>query len=489
LKFLKKPYAPFLKRMYKHLTCVVYISVALMAPTAAHAAVVISEIAWMGTSVSANAEWIELQNTDSASVSLAGWTLVSSTGSPAISLTGSIAGSGFYLLERTSDASVPSVSADQIYSGALPNTGLTLTLKDATLTAVDTVAGGVDWKSIGGDNITKQTPQRSGTAWSTAEATPKTANNAGTGSGDSGGATASSTDPLIPQPSIGGSTVSSGSSANPIPRLYVDAGPGRILTAGAEVPFTAYAYDSDGSVRKDADLSWSFGDGAGADGDEVIHGYILPGSYTVSVHAAVGSREVVSLLAVKVIAPVVSIISANAEGITLKNASENLLDLSSWKLSRDDTDFIVPKYTALLPGQTVTFPTQIIKLGTSTATTKLLFPDGRDVATFEAVVASTTPELVSSIEAIEPIILPEQETRPQPLASRVGIQEVEENTPQLVPTNSSIYDPQTRAPSTLANPSVLGASVGSAVPKLLTSPWTASFMGLLVAAATILVIL
>ncbi|MEK7100722.1 MAG: lamin tail domain-containing protein, partial [Patescibacteria group bacterium] len=89
------------------------IGIALLAPTAAHAAVVISEVAWMGTSVSANAEWIELQNTGSENVSLAGWVLTSATGAPNIGLTGSIAGGGYYLLERTSDASVPSVTADQ----------------------------------------------------------------------------------------------------------------------------------------------------------------------------------------------------------------------------------------------------------------------------------------------------------------------------------------------------------------------------------------
>ena len=41
----------------------------------AKADIIISEIAWMGTTVSANYEWIELQNTGSSSVNLSGWTL------------------------------------------------------------------------------------------------------------------------------------------------------------------------------------------------------------------------------------------------------------------------------------------------------------------------------------------------------------------------------------------------------------------------------
>jgi hypothetical protein len=35
--------------------------------------VVISEIAWMGTSTSANDEWIELYNNSASPVSLSGW--------------------------------------------------------------------------------------------------------------------------------------------------------------------------------------------------------------------------------------------------------------------------------------------------------------------------------------------------------------------------------------------------------------------------------
>lgn len=234
---------------------------------------------------------------------------------------------------------------------------------------------------------------------------------------------------------------------------------------------------------------WSFGDGAGSDGDEVTHTFPLAGTYTVAVHASAGPSDVVSLLAVRVVSPLATITASDTKGVTIHNGSDTLLDLSAWRLSKGAESFVMPRYTTLLPGQDARFSTSVTQLGTSTALTKLLFPDGQDVTTFEVVVASTTPEPVSITDVIGPITLSEQETHPQPLVSRVGIQEVEEDTPQLVLNNSSIYDSQTLAPSTLAKPSVLGASAGSAVPNLLTSPWTASFVSLLVAAATILVIL
>lgn len=478
--------------MYRNTTSLVLVGIALLAPTAAHAAVVISEVAWMGTSVSANAEWIELQNTGSESVSLAGWVLTSATGAPNIGLTGSIAGGGYYLLERTSDASVPTVTADQIYSGALANTGLTLLLKDQTGTAVDTVMGGTDWASIGGDNTTKQTPQRVGSTWSTAEPTPKAQNNTGATDDEDDEGTepvASSTDPLTPQPSVGGSSISRATSGNPVPKLYIDAGPGRILSAGADTIFSAYAYDSDGIVRKDVEFSWSFGDGDSADGDEVTHAYLLPGTYTVSIAARAGKSHTVSLLKAVVYPSAARITKATSEGITLVNDGDEILDMSGWRVVQGNRQFIFPRFMAMLPGQETQLPASITKLGTSTEPIALLFPSGA-VSTGLEPQAPMAPVEVSPKtpdSSPEPFVY---ETPEQPVAVNVGIQDREDAvTLPLSTINSQAYVTHMSAPSATAVPGALGASAGLAAPGLLASPWTISFMGLLVAAASILVIL
>ncbi len=66
--------------------------------------VVINEIAWMGTKASSSDEWIELLNTTSEQIDLAGWKLQSSDGSgPSLSLSGKINAQGLYLIERTDD--------------------------------------------------------------------------------------------------------------------------------------------------------------------------------------------------------------------------------------------------------------------------------------------------------------------------------------------------------------------------------------------------
>lgn len=120
--------------------------------------VVINEIAWMGSINSTDEEWIELFNPTDQAVDLAGWTLVSTDGTPEIQLSKSIDARGFYLLERTNDDSVPGVVADHIYTGALENGGEYLYLYDASSNLKDEINCATDW--FMGSNITKQTMQR-----------------------------------------------------------------------------------------------------------------------------------------------------------------------------------------------------------------------------------------------------------------------------------------------------------------------------------------
>lgn len=150
----------------------------------AQAAVQINEIAWMGTTVSANDEWVELYNDGTEAVSLDGWRLRASDGTPDIALSGVIVAGGYFLLERTDDTSVPNIAADLIYTGALSNSGETLNLSDAAGTLIDSIGG---WSA--GDNSTKATMERVTGGWQTASArydvgfgTPRAANT-GTGSG------------------------------------------------------------------------------------------------------------------------------------------------------------------------------------------------------------------------------------------------------------------------------------------------------------------
>ena len=139
--------------------------------------VIINEIAWMGTVSSENDEWIELYNTTNQSINLTGWTLkslASPSFDPDIILSGTISANGYFLLERTDDTTVSDITADQIYTGALGNSGEHLILKDTAGTIINQVDGSAGWPA--GDNITKETAQKINNSWVTAPPTPKAEN-------------------------------------------------------------------------------------------------------------------------------------------------------------------------------------------------------------------------------------------------------------------------------------------------------------------------
>jgi len=145
-------------------------------PSDTFASVFINEIAWMGTLVSSNDEWIEIYN-DGNEIDLSGWKIIAKDGSPSINLSGKIPANGFYLLERTDDNTVPNITADQIYTGAMGNTGEALELYDSSGNIVDSVDCSAGW--LGGDNTAKKTMEKISFGWQTSkerEGTPKETN-------------------------------------------------------------------------------------------------------------------------------------------------------------------------------------------------------------------------------------------------------------------------------------------------------------------------
>ena len=135
-----------------------FFSLPLFVKAASPLDVVINEIAWMGTEVSYNDEWIELYNNANQTINLDAWILKAGDETPTINLAGQIPAYGFYLLERTDDDTLPDILADQIYKGSLENNGENLKLLDNSENLIDSVDCSDSWFS--GDNDTKQTMER-----------------------------------------------------------------------------------------------------------------------------------------------------------------------------------------------------------------------------------------------------------------------------------------------------------------------------------------
>jgi hypothetical protein len=106
-------------------------------------AVVISEVAWSGTTANAADEWLELQNPSLSDIDLRGWSLRADDGTPTIALDGTIPATGFFLIEHRGDDTVSDVDADLFYeygctTASLNDSGEILRLYDPSNAVVDT---------------------------------------------------------------------------------------------------------------------------------------------------------------------------------------------------------------------------------------------------------------------------------------------------------------------------------------------------------------
>lgn len=145
--------------------------------------VVFNEIAWMGTQNSANDEWVELKNISNSPVKLEGWQLRDKDDQIHIvfDISHSIPANGLFLLERTDDNTLPGISADAIYKGALGNTNEELFLLNKDCALQDKAQANPEWPV--GDNNSKRTMERkTDKDWQTSlnpGGTPKTENSKG----------------------------------------------------------------------------------------------------------------------------------------------------------------------------------------------------------------------------------------------------------------------------------------------------------------------
>ena len=112
------------------------------ATVTSYRSIIINEIAWGGTAAGPEDEWLELYNPSNAAINITGWTLKSA--SLNITLSGSIAAGGYFLLERGDDFNVSDVPADQIYpvtttlSNLLSDAGEILELRTGSGYFIDT---------------------------------------------------------------------------------------------------------------------------------------------------------------------------------------------------------------------------------------------------------------------------------------------------------------------------------------------------------------
>lgn len=415
----------------------------------ASADVVVNEIAWMGTATNVNDEWIELYNSGTTDVVLDGWTLIATDGTPTINISGTVNSGGYFLLERTDDTTVPAITAGVIYTGALSNEGESLSLKDNTETVHDTVSMTSGWTA--GNSTTKETMQRSGGSWITANGTPG-AKSATTNSGTDNG----TTDNSDTNNSSGGNTdVESDDETETEDEVFVvDPDPvysARMIAPAVFIQQVPLEFASE--VKKDTTLlsrrgrfEWSMGDGGSfvfERSTEFTYTYQEPGTYVVMLRYYSNlfkeKPDTIHKKTITVIPASVSVIkNMFTGGVTIKNTSTDVLDIGGWKILGTTGQFTFPSYTIVPKNGTVTIPFSIHHIPITepmTVVTQTFFPASSPIKK-----TTTSQNRVLGI-------------------SSAGVSAEESLFIRTVPINE------------VSQPSF---------PKILNNPWVISFFGLLI---------
>ena len=232
-------------------------------------AVVINEVAWAGTAANSNDEWIELYNNTDGDLDLTGWRLVSDDGSPDIALEGTIPAHGFFLLERGDDETISDIPADQVYQGALKNSGERLRLLDPGGSIIDTANhDGGAWPA--GTDAHSMPPNASMERID--PALEDTDENWASNDGVEINGHDADGNPLNGTPKA----LNSAFNLPPIAKFVFS----------PQRPVAGQAVSFDGSSSNDPDgqlvaFNWDFGDGATAEGQTASHKYEQVGSFTV----------------------------------------------------------------------------------------------------------------------------------------------------------------------------------------------------------------
>lgn len=257
-------------------------------------AVVMNELMWMGSSLSASDEWIELRNLTSSSVDLSDWLITKKSSGTEVPMlvipTGaSIAANGFFLIANYSDSSGSStlnIVPDLIETDvSLVNTALQLKLYDSSGALIDTADDGSGLPLAG--------QYEPGAVWHSMErvALP------GDGTVRESWRTASTSlnfDTGVPE--LGTPRAPNGNSA-PV----AEAGPDQTVVQDEPT-----AFDGSDSTDPDNDalaFAWSFGDGTTGQGSTPTHVYAAAGAYSVTLTVSDGELSASDTVSITVAAP------------------------------------------------------------------------------------------------------------------------------------------------------------------------------------------
>lgn len=392
----------------------------LIVPLPLLASVRISEVMYDLEGTDTGREWVEVENTGSASIDLSNYRLLEAGVNHTLTLVeGSavLAPGGVAVIADDAakfKADWPAFGGmlfDSAFS--LSNTGETLSIKDGVLVIEDTATYSSDLGGAGdGSSL-----HRSGSTFTPGSPTP--------------GSLSSSVVPPPPPPASEAVPASdseialqqTGAAVEPT-KITVYAGGDSTLVAGASAQFEGRAFGLSGKPMHGAGVRflWNFGDGSTAEGERVMHAYSYPGTYVLFLSVSSSDYSGTDRATIEVSEASVSLRSETDGGVSVFNRGSHEVDVSLWFIGRGEKTFTLPKGT-LIPAQAgIRIAPQLLNLPPGTAL--LMFPNG----TLAAREGAIDGREATAQGLIERVALP-----PQPTVARVytapAVQKIEQATP------------------------------------------------------------
>lgn len=335
----------------------------VLIPITTHAAIRITEVAWMGTTESAYGEWIELHNDGAESVDLKGWKLATEGGNSSLfTLSKTINPHDHVVVERVtaSQNPIPERSDEEgaFGGGGLSDKGEDLVLLDTNASVIDSLSYAAGWPA--GDAKTNETMQRSGNKWVTADPTPGEQlvgeNADDTDAQEKNGSTAEGVKSVDP---------------NPIPNVSpnkprVEFNFPKIVYRGVPYTFELQPVLEYGYRVEHGFFLWNMGDGTIIRAYDLIapvYTYQYPGTYTLSfAYYKEPSDRTAIITATKGIQVFDAAVSVGiVDGrMQFKNTSDKQIDLSEWRVISKNGNALIPPMTILAPKASITIPQSVI---------------------------------------------------------------------------------------------------------------------------------
>lgn len=312
--------------------------------------VVITEIAYDLKGADDGHEWVEIQNLTATEIDLTGWKF-SDSSNHILNAPPEKGGQGFLIVSAggyavLADDAAVFLSDHLGFSGtvidtvmSLNNTAATLAILDKDGATINSIAYQKEW----GGNGNGMTLQKIAGNWK------ESAQEVGTPGAPN--------DNLVLAEQNATSTESILSSQTPVgtpvsPSLIAEAGDGIVAVMGEDVFFDGSKSQGNGTLT----FLWNFGDGATKEGKQVLHKYLFPGNYIVTLKVSNGAESAEDQLRAEIYSDsiVISEFTPNASGengewIEMANQSSYGADISGWGLGLKETkpDFKIPSGTFL----------------------------------------------------------------------------------------------------------------------------------------------